>query len=96
MNGPWLEREALVAVKAYPNPSAKYFETVCIAAVTREDGWVRLYPVGFRSLPEERRFKKYQLIRLRMQKQDHDHRPESYRPDEHSIELGDVVDTGIG
>jgi hypothetical protein len=90
----WLEREALVTVKAYPNPSPKYRETVCVAAVTREEGWVRLYPVGFRSLPEGQRFKKYQRIRLRMRKHDRDNRPESYRPDEHSIRLGDVVGSG--
>lgn len=93
MSGEWLEREALVTVKAYPNPSAKHFETVCIAAVTREEGWVRLYPVGFRSLPEKQRFKKYQRIHLRMRKHDRDRRPESYHPDEHSIKLGEVVGT---
>jgi hypothetical protein len=45
----WLEREAIVIVKAYPNPSAKYFETVCVAAITAEEGWIRLYPVSERS-----------------------------------------------
>ena len=96
MTEQWLEREALVTVKAYPNPSAKHFETVCTAAITREEGWVRLYPVGFRSLPEERRFKKYQCIHFKMQKQRRDQRPESYRPDEHSIRLGQVVGTDDG
>lgn len=28
MNGDWLDREALITVKAYPNPSAKHSETV--------------------------------------------------------------------
>ncbi|MBN2130432.1 MAG: hypothetical protein JW741_13090 [Sedimentisphaerales bacterium] len=93
MSDQWLEREALVTVKAYPNPSAKHFETVCTAAVTREEGWVRLYPVGFRSLPEEQKFKKYQCIHFRMQRQTRDQRPESYRPDEHSIQLRQVVGT---
>jgi hypothetical protein len=86
MTGEWLEREALVTVKAYPNPSARYFETVCVAAITREEGWVRLYPVGFRSLPEQNRFEKYQRVRLKMQRHNRDRRPESYRPDEDSIE----------
>lgn len=96
MTGEWLEREALVTVKAYPNPSAKHFETVCVAAITREEDWIRLYPVGFRSLPEARRFKKYQRVRLRMQKHPGDRRPESFRPDEHSIELLDEVGTQDG
>jgi hypothetical protein len=87
MSGEWLDREALVVVKAYPNPSAKHFETVCVAAITREEGWVRLYPVGFRSLPQTQRFKEYQRIRLRMKKHERDRRPESFRPDEQSIEL---------
>ena len=64
MTEKWLEREALVTVKAYPNPSAKYFESVCVAAITREEGWVRLYPVGFRSLPDQQRFKKYHRVQL--------------------------------
>ncbi len=42
MSEPWLDREALIVVKAYPNPSAKYHETVCVAVTTREEGWVRL------------------------------------------------------
>jgi hypothetical protein len=72
MTGTWMQREALIVVKAYPNPSAKYFETVCVAAVTREEGLIRLYPVAFRSLPENQRFKKYQRIELRMQKHERD------------------------
>ena len=93
MSEEWIERQALVIVKAYPNPSAKYFETVCVAAITAEEGWVRLYPVNFRSLPADKRFKKYQRVRLRMKKHEHDNRPESYRPDEDSIQLQDTVES---
>ncbi len=87
MNDDWITRDALIIVKAYPNPSSKYFETVCVAAITAEEGWVRLYPINFRSLPEEQRFTKYQIVRLRMKKHETDRRPESYRVDENSIEL---------
>ena len=93
MSGEWLDREALIAVKAYPNPSKAHVETVCVAAITREEGWVRLYPIGFRSLPDGQRFKKYQRIHLRMRKHDRDHRPESYRPDEQSMKLCDEIGT---
>jgi hypothetical protein len=93
MSREWLQREALIVVKAYPNPSAKYCETVCVAAITPQEGWIRLYPVNFRSLPEDKRFKKYQRVRLRMRKHERDSRPESYRPDEASIELLDVIET---
>jgi hypothetical protein len=96
MTGEWLQREALITVKAYPNPSAKYFETVCVAAITAEEAWVRLYPVNFRSLPETQRFKKYQRVRLRMKKHHRDRRPESFGPDEHSFELLDVIESDDG
>lgn len=93
MRPEWLEREAVVIVKAYPNPSAKYHETVCVAAITREEGWIRLYPVRFRTLPPDRRFRKYQLVKVRMTKHPRDPRPESFRLDEDSIELLDVIGT---
>jgi hypothetical protein len=91
MTGEWIDREMLVTVKAYPNPSTKYIETVCVAGITREEGWVRLHPVSYRSLSEDRRFKKYQLVSLRMQKHDGDRRRESFRPDEHSFVLGRIA-----
>lgn len=91
MSEQWLRREALIAVKAYPNPSAKYGETVCVAAITREEGWVRLYPVRFRTLPKTRQFQKYQRVSVRIKKHGQDSRPESYRLDERTIELGEVI-----
>ena len=93
MNDQWLDRKALITVKAYPNPSKKYQETVCVAAITREEGWVRLYPINFRSLSENQSFKKYQFIQLRMQRHTNDPRPESFRPDESSIQLLNVLGT---
>lgn len=49
---------ARVLVKAYPQPSEQYGETVCVAAIT-EDGsrLLRLYPIRFRHLDPEQRFK---------------------------------------
>lgn len=82
-----LERKVLITVKAYPNPSKKYQETVCVAGVTKEEGWIRLYPVSFRHLPKGVQFKKYQLVRLRMRKHEGDNRPESFRPDQHNLQL---------
>ncbi len=93
MTDEWLQREAIVTVKAYPTPSTKYHETVCIAAVTKEEGWIRLYPVQYRDLPQSQQFSKYQLVRFRMQKHPKDRRPESYRPDENSFEPGEVLST---
>lgn len=92
MAGQWIEREALIAVKTYPNPSKKHRETVCVAAITREEGWIRLYPVTFRSLPGAQQFQKFQRVQLRMTKHPRDTRPESFRPDQDSIRLLDVID----
>jgi hypothetical protein len=89
-----LEREVLITVKAYPNPSKKYQETVCVAGVTKEEGWLRLYPVSFRHLPRGVQFKKYQIVRLRMRKHESDTRPESFRPDQHNFQLGEFISTG--
>lgn len=59
--------EMLVTVKAYPVVSQRYREAVCVAGVrtdTKTPEWVRLFPVCFRDLPEDRQFTKYQHIRL--------------------------------
>lgn len=75
------ERERiLVTVKTYPTLSRKYGETVCTAGV-REDGtWVRLYPVPFRRLNQGDRSKKYDWIECRIQRNQSDPRPETFRP----------------
>jgi hypothetical protein len=85
-----LKRDVLITVKAYPNPSKKYRETVCVAGITREEGWVRLYPITFRYLPQVARFKKYQIVTLRVGKHS-EGRPESYRPDQDSFKPGEIL-----
>jgi hypothetical protein len=43
----------MITVKAAPNPSEQYGETVCVAglqASVESPGWVRLYPINFREL----------------------------------------------
>ncbi|MGC8838193.1 MAG: hypothetical protein ACP5UM_07235 [Anaerolineae bacterium] len=78
----WFEEEILIIAKTYPNPSKKYIETSCIAGIARGlRGLVRLYPVPFRLLPSDRRFRKYQWIRARVKKAEDDPRPESFRID---------------
>ncbi len=49
------KRRVCVLVKAYPQPSQKYEETVCVAAVTEDHRLLRLYPVRFRHLDQSRR-----------------------------------------
>jgi hypothetical protein len=92
-----VEMEVLITVKAYPNPSTKYMETVCVAGIRLDVEpyrWVRLYPVPFRTLPESLKFKKYDIVRVRAVKAHQDARPESYKPILESIEVIDHVSCG--
>ncbi len=78
---PWREEEILVTVKAYPTPSKKYIETVCVAGVTKSRQWVRLYPIPYRHLAYEQRFPTYGWIKAKIRKSPKDPRPESYNID---------------
>ena len=53
---PAITERALVLVKAFPQPSQKYEETVCCAGITPAGQVVRLYPVRYRRLKPEQRF----------------------------------------
>jgi hypothetical protein len=79
-------------VKAFPQPSQKYEETVCVAAVT-EDGreMLRLYPIRYRHLPKDRQFDRFDLVELDMEHRLGDTRPESRHVVEDSIR---VIESG--
>lgn len=99
MTRPGFERATvLVTVKTYPNPSAKYEETVCVAGVRLDRGapeWIRLYPVRFRNIDDGAQFDKFELIEVDIQKHGgSDPRIESYRPDQQSINHVRVIGTG--
>ena len=80
MSRPLSKQRILVTVKTYPTMSRKYGETVCTAGV-REDGtWVRLYPVPFRRLGEDERYRKFDWLECRLVRNPSDPRPETYRP----------------
>ncbi len=91
--------KVLVVVKTYPNPSMKHDETVCTAGITESGEWLRIYPVPFRYLPLEQRYKKYQWIELGLTSQGHanDQRRESREPDMSSLRiLGEPLPTSAG
>jgi hypothetical protein len=48
--------KVLITVKTYPLPSNKYQELVCTAGVLEDGRWIRIYPIPFRSLPQNRQF----------------------------------------
>lgn len=76
-----------ILVKAFPQHSQKYEETVCCAGIT-EDGrqMLRLFPIRFRRLPREHQFDRFDLVEMTATKAS-DIRPESFRVDEGSIRL---------
>ena len=79
-------------VKAFPQPSTKYEETVCCAGVSVDTGeLLRLYPIRFRRLPKEERFDRFDLVEMTITKAS-DPRPESYRVAEESIRVLDKGD----
>jgi len=65
----------VILVKAMPNPSKKYGETVCCAGVTREGVWKRLFPVRFRHL--ETKFKRWDWVQFEYGRPTSDRRSES-------------------
>jgi hypothetical protein len=73
----------LITVKAAPNPSATYGETVCVAGISADltsPGWIRLYPINFRDLDSTGRFRKYDLVEVDAAPAPNDPRAESWRP----------------
>ncbi len=90
----YLKKKILITVKAYPNPSAKYGESVCAAGIdidTKE--WLRIYPIPYRDIPLSNRFKKYQIVEIEVTKHTKDPRPESYRLKIESIKIIDELST---
>ena len=85
--GGWSTIELLVTVKAYPNPSRTQSEAACIAGISREGEFIRLYPVPFRDLEGAQKFQKYHWIRVRVSSPRKDPRPETRRPDFSAIEI---------
>ena len=88
-NAPGSKRIRVVPlVKAYPEPSQRYGETVCVAGVRTDvdpNCWVRLWPIDFRGLSFDEQFHKYEEIELDVLPATNDRRPESCRPVEGSI-----------
>ncbi len=92
-----VEMTVLVCVKAYPTLSTRYGEAVCVAGVrldTPAPEWVRLFPVPFRDMSAELRFKKYEVIRVRAARHSTDTRFETWRPNIDSIVRESTVPGG--
>jgi hypothetical protein len=76
-----------ILVKAFPQHSQKYEETVCCAGSTDVGQLIRLFPIAYRRLVPEHRFDRFDLIEATITKASADPRPESFRVDHDSIRV---------
>jgi len=78
MSQPEESKRALIVVRTYPSPAKSGVEVSCTAAITDKGEWLRLFPVPWRFLDEDQRFRKYQWVDVTVTKAK-DPRPESYK-----------------
>ena len=83
---PWVKKTVLIVVRTYPTPARRGVEVSCTAAITENGEWIRLFPIPYRFLTSDRRFRKYQWIEVEMRRSS-DPRPESYEINVDSIRV---------
>ena len=64
----WVAKRILITVRTYPVPARKGIEVSCTGGITDDGKWIRLFPVPYRFLEEDRRFTKYQWISVSVTK----------------------------
>jgi hypothetical protein len=75
-----MERKRIyITVKTYPTLSEKYAELVCTAGISEEGSWIRLYPLPFRKLDNDQKYKRYQWIEADIERNTSDFRIESHK-----------------
>lgn len=87
----WEKITFVPTVKAYPAMNSTGTEVVCVAGfrlgVMEQPRWIRLFPVTFRELDQDKKFKKWEKLQIEVKPNARDRRPESRLPNAHSIEL---------
>ena len=86
MAGMYTQKKVLVTVKTYPTPASKGAEVSCTAGVTDNNEWIRLFPIPFRFMGGNQKFKKYQWIEVDAKKSS-DPRKESFEVDTDSLKI---------
>jgi hypothetical protein len=91
-------RKILIATKTYPSISIKYKETVCNAGILLDENeqperWIRIYPIRFRGLELDQRYRRWSIISAKIERNEKDFRKESYRIDDTSIRIVREIDT---
>lgn len=82
-----LRSRIVVLVKALPQPSKTYGETVCCAGLTASGEWKRLFPVRYRHLSGENSFKRWDWVEFEYRRPTKDLRPESSHVFEDTISI---------
>jgi hypothetical protein len=82
----WVTKKVLITVRTYPTPAWKGIEVSCTAGITDTGQWIRLFPMPYRYLSLDKRFRKYQWIEVNTKKAS-DSRLESYQLDPDSIRI---------
>jgi hypothetical protein len=80
-------KRALIVVRTYPTPAKQGIEVSCTAAITDKGEWLRLFPVPYRFLSPDQRFRKYQWVDVTVSKAAKDHRAESYKIENSGIQI---------
>ncbi len=86
----------LITVKTYPLPSSAYNELVCTAGFLDGRKWIRIYPIAYRFLSDDKQYPKYGWIEINLVRNEKDFRPESFRPKsgiDEDIKLLSKIDT---
>lgn len=73
------KKRVLIVVRTYPTPARKGVEVSCTAGITDAGEWIRLFPVPYRFLSDDKRFHKYQWVDVEVVRAPSDARPESHR-----------------
>jgi hypothetical protein len=85
--------KVLITVKTYPLPSRSYTELVCTAGLLNGEKWIRMYPIPFRFLQDQKQYPKYSWVELNLVRNTKDFRPESYRLNNENIKVLDTIGT---
>ena len=88
-----MTEDILILVKTYPSPSKKYVEISCTAGITSSGLPVRIYPIPYRFLGKDSRYRKWQWVKATLSRNTKDLRKEIHKADYTSLVLGDVIPT---
>lgn len=89
----WKKERILILVKAYPEQSDKYGSSICMAGITEDYKWMRIYPIQFDYFIRNLNFKKFTWIEADIQKT----KEKLMRKESHKVKLNSIkiVDDSI-